>query len=270
MAANSFVSFKSSWRFFWTLLKTNISHTMSLKLNFAIESVMMIANDLIMFATWVILFHQFREINGWNIHHLMLMTAIVMCAYSIYSFCFKGVARTLAGYIERGELDTFILQPRNILLNVSGSRSSPSALGDLGAGLILLVWSGLVSWQTLPLLIFCIFTGFLVFFSLGIFIGSLAFYMRDVEGWGDQITNIFLHLSTQPGSIYTGGLRLFLMFVIPAGTVTFMPVEVITNPTLAGVLTLAGITSVFFLAAIWFFYRGLRRYESGNSFGIRG
>jgi len=263
-------SSKSFWRFFCTLLKTNILHTMSLKLNFAIESIMMIANDVIMFTTWIILFHQFKEINGWNINHLMLMTAIVMSSYSIYAFCFRGVSDTLAGYIERGELDTFILQPRNILLNVSGSRSSPSALGDLGAGIILFFWCGLITWSVLPLLILCIFAGFLIFLSVGIFIGSLAFYMKDVEGWGLQIMNIFLHLSTQPGSIYIGGLKLFLMFVIPAGVLTFLPVEIIINPTWSGVLTMVGITVIFFSASVWFFYHGLRRYESGNSFGIRG
>ena len=29
-------------------------------------------------------------------------------------------------------------------------------------------------------------------------------------------------------------------------------------------------TVIFFSASVWFFYHGLRRYESGNSFGIRG
>jgi ABC-2 type transport system permease protein len=267
MAAENFRSFR---RFFWTLLKTNISHTMALRLDFAIQSVMMVANDVVMFAAWLILFHQFKEINGWHVQHLMLMTAIVMCSYSIYAFCFRGLSDTLAGYIDRGELDTFILQPRNILVNVSASRSSPSALGDLGAGVIFLFWCGLVTWATLPLLALCIIAGAMMFVAVGIFIGSLAFYMKDVEGWGLQIMHVFLHLTTQPGSIYVGGLRLFLIFVIPAGALTFMPVEIMMNPTWAGVLGLAGVTAAFFSAAVWFFYRGLLRYESGNAFGVRG
>ncbi|MCL2017797.1 MAG: ABC-2 family transporter protein [Alphaproteobacteria bacterium] len=261
---------RSSLRFFWVLLKTNISNVTALKLNFVLESLFMAANNMMMFATWVILFHTFKEINGWNVRHLILMTGIVMCSYSIYAAFFRGVADTMAGYIERGEMDTFILQPRNILLNVSGSRSAPSAMGEVLSGAIFLIWSGMITIQTIPLLLLCILAGFLVFLAVGIFIGSLAFYMKEVEGWGMQIMNIFLSLSTQPGSIYTGSVKLFLIFVFPAGVLTFMPVEAITNPTPSGILTMIGIAIAFFFASILFFYRGLKHYESGNSFGIRG
>lgn len=85
------------------------------------------------------------------------------------------------------------------------------------------------------------------------------------------MVNNFYHAGgTQPGSIYTGIIKTFLLFVIPAGVLTFLPVEIVTNPTFNGVLTIIGVTAAFFGLAVWFFYRSLRRYESGNSFGIRG
>jgi len=223
-----------------------------------------------MFITWIILFHQFKEINGWGVGHMMLMEGIVVGAYSIYAFCFRGVAEVLAGQIERGELDTFILQPRNILLNLAGSRSHPAALGDVITGFVFLFWSGMTTFQTLPLILLSVIVGFLTFLSLGIFVGSLAFYMKDVEGWGQQIINIFIHVGNQPGSIYTGDVRLFLTFVFPVGLITFMPIEMITNPTFSGIFAFVGLIAMFFSASIWFFYRGLKRYESGNIFGVRG
>ena len=82
--------------------------------------------------------------------------------------------------------------------------------------------------------------------------------------------NIFISLTTNPGSIYTGGVKLLLTFVIPAGLLTFMPVDLITHPTIGGLLEIVGLTAMFFGASVWFFYHGLRRYESGNAFGVRG
>ena len=257
-------------RFFWKLMKTNVAQSTSLKLNFLFETLFMVANDILYFMVWIILFAAFQEINGWGIRHVMLMEAIAVTSYAIYAFCFRGVADTLAGYIERGELDTFILQPRNILVNVAGSRSNPAAMGDLLCGLVLFVWSGFVTFQNFPIVLLSILAGFLAFFSIGIIIGSLAFYMKDVEGWGQQIMNIFLHLTMQPGSIYTGWTRMFLMFVLPAGIISFMTVEAITEPGISTILTMLGVTAAFFLVAVWFFYRGIRRYESGNAFGVRG
>jgi ABC-2 type transport system permease protein len=260
---------KSFFKFLWALIKTNLSQAYSLKLNFWIETIFMTANNFIMFLTWVILFNKFQSINGWGIGHLILMNAVTMCAYAAYAVFFRGLADTLAGYIERGELDNFILQPRNILINVAGSRCNPSACGDFLSGVIFFAWSGMLLLETIPLALLSIILGFFIFISVAIFIGSLAFYIKDVEGWGQQIMNIFLHLSTQPGSIYIGGMKLFLMFVFPAGMLTFIPVEMITNPTSGGILTAVGITAMFLLFSVCFFYRGLKRYESGNVFGVR-
>lgn len=261
---------KSFLRFFWSLFKTNISNVYSLRANFWIEMISMMVNNCFFVVTWLILFNSFQEINGWGINHMILMLGTNMCAYGIYAFCFRGTADWLAGYIDRGELDTFILQPKNILLNVAGSKCSPSALGDFAVGLLFILFSGFANLSAIPFMLLSIITGFLAFLSVGIFIGSIGFYSKGTEGWGMQIMNIFLSISTQPGSIYTGWVKTMLLFVIPAGVLTFLPVEIIINPTWSGVLTMVSITAIFFCASVWFFYHGLRRYESGNSFGVRG
>jgi len=261
---------KSFFHFFWSLMKTNISNVYALRLNFWIEMLFMAINNGFFTITWLILFNKFDVINGWGIQHMILMLGINMCAYGIYAFCFRGTADYLAGYIDRGELDTFILQPKNILLNVAGSKCSPSALGDFASGVLFILFSGFATLAALPMLLLGIIAGALIFLAVGIFIGSLGFYAKDTEGWGMQIMNIFLSISTQPGSIYTGFIKTVLLFVIPAGVLTFLPVEIVANPTWVGILAIIGITAAFFSASVWFFYHGLKRYESGNSFGIRG
>ncbi|MCL2629360.1 MAG: ABC-2 family transporter protein [Alphaproteobacteria bacterium] len=264
------MAIKPTWRFFWKLMKTNVSSAVSLKLNFIIEVLFMAVNNVLLFVSWAIVFYMFREINGWNVNHFILMTGFFMIGYAVYSFCFRGIGDVLAGIIDRGELDTFILQPKNILLNVAGSRSHPSAMGDLIMGIAFVIWSGFTTWQTAGLVLICALTAFLTFFAIGVFAGSLAFWLKDAEGWCGQVINSLLTISTRPGSIYTGNVRLALTFLIPAGALTFLPVELVSNPKWSTALTLIGVTTAFFMFSVWFFYRGLKRYESGNSFGVRG
>ncbi|MDR0231870.1 MAG: ABC-2 family transporter protein [Dysgonamonadaceae bacterium] len=257
-------------KFFGQLLKTSISNEYSLRLNFWIEVIFMAINNSFWVVTWLILFNKFGSVNGWGSEHIVLMMGITMATFGIYSFCFSGTADWLAGYIDRGELDTFILQPKNILLNVAASKCSPSAFGDFLSGLLFIGFSGLLSLSSLPIILLTLVAGCLVFLSMAIFVGTLAFWFKGVEGWGTQIFHLFLNLTMQPGSIYTGVVKTVLLFAVPAGIIAFLPIELVMNPTAWGLVKMVAIPLVFFAASVWFFYRGLRRYESGNNFGIRG
>lgn len=133
----------------------------------------------------------------------------------------------------------------------------------------MLALSGLVSFQTLPLILLCVAGGALLILSLCIFIGSLAFYVAEAEGWVNQILHVFLSLADKPGSIYSGALKAFLLFVFPAGVISILPIELLRAPSAGAWALMLGLPLAFFAVSVAFFYRGLRRYESGNRFGVR-
>ena len=64
-----------------------------------------------------------------------------------------GGVRHLGRFIEDGELDTLLTQPRPVLLYALGMRSQASGVGDVLSGLVFIATSGEVAWHTLPLLI---------------------------------------------------------------------------------------------------------------------
>ena len=62
---------------------------------------------------------------------------------------------------------------------------------------------------------------------------------------------------------------IILLFVIPAGFIGGVPVDLIRtfDPRMLGVM--AAFTVAYLAFAIWFFKHGLRRYESGSMMNVR-
>ena len=67
----------------------------------------------------------------------------------------------------------------------------------------------------------CIFTSFVVIFC------SLAFFLGNTEGLAQQLLGILVTFSTYPMNIFNGVVRLLLFTVIPAGFISFMPLQLL-------------------------------------------
>jgi ABC-2 type transport system permease protein len=99
---------------------------------------------------------------------------------------------------------------------------------------------------------------------------SAAFWMGRIEPLAAMLSDFTLTFSLYPRPLFGGPVRLLLFTVIPAGFVGWLPVESVRDPSLAAVAgTIAGTALLMTLAAA-VFSLGLRRYESGNRFGIAG
>jgi ABC-2 type transport system permease protein len=81
---------------------------------------------------------------------------------------------------------------------------------------------------------------------------------------GDMSLEFVINFSIYPEGIYQQAVRALMYTLIPAAFIVHIPLRIVRefNPWLM----------VFWLAAafaygafsVWFFYRGLKRYESGN------
>lgn len=98
---------------------------------------------------------------------------------------------------------------------------------------------------------------------------SLAFFVSDSQRLGDNVFMAFVTFASQPASIFTGWYKVMFLTVIPAGFISLYPVELIKNFNLTDLGIMVGGCSFFFILAVKFFYFGLRRYTSGNRFGVR-
>ncbi len=72
-----------------------------------------------------------------------------------------------------------------------------------------------------------------------------------------------------PTNIYSGLLQLVMFTVIPAGLIGYLPVELLHKFSWPKMAILFSSTLGFLMLALLVFHLGLKRYESGNKFGMR-
>jgi len=115
-----------------------------------------------------------------------------------------------------------------------------------------------------------------VWFLFGVLIGSflltaitlmahtLSFYWGDTSSIGQMATEFTINFSIYPDKIYAPVIRALMFSLIPTGLAIHIPLRLISeySPWLA--LAALGGACLYCAASGCFFYRGLRRYESGN------
>ena len=246
----------------------NVQAAMEYRVSFWVQIITMIANDSLWLFFWWTYFHQFPLTHGWQATDIIILWAISACGFGLCMGIF-GNARYIAALIMNGGLDAYLGMPRHALLHACIATSDTSAWGDiifaLGAFVLFLhpdIWHiGL--FVLLALQVGLIFTAFLVILS------SLAFFLGNTEGLAQQLLGALVSFSTYPMNIFSGVVRLLLFTVVPAGFVSFVPLQLLhtfTWPLLGGML---GFTLLIVAVAVGLFELGLRRYESGNLLGMQ-
>lgn len=249
-------------------IKISIQSTISLRESFLLQSFFMFLSNLVFFSFWLIYFGNFSSIKGWTLSDIACLYGIVNGAYGIFSV-FLGGSRYLARMIFEGDLDMLIVKPKNLLLQIMGSKSASSGWGDIVSSAVFLAFSGYITLVNLPLLILFILTACTVIASFSIMMGSLAFWVGDSHALSKQLFEFLLTFSNYPKSIYVGAVKVFLLTVVPSGFIGFMPIEIIKNQSSSGVFYILGFTLVYSYCAAKIFHYGLRKYSSGNKPGFK-
>lgn len=255
-----------TFRFFLSLLRTSIRASISLRGAFLLESVLMIFNNLIFLLMWWIFFRQFKQISGWTMTDMIALNAIGMGGYGLMQICFGGT-KQISRIILNGELDPFMTQPKNLLIHLTGSKSFSKGWGHLMTTVILVILGKLIS--SIPVILIGMICSCLVFTSIGIIAHSLVFWFGSIEKVSKNYCDSLFLFALYPTNIYSGVLQVVMFTLIPAGIIGYMPVELLRSFSWFKLITLLGSAIGFFCLAFVVFHRGLKRYESGNQFGMR-
>lgn len=254
--------------FVWTCWKLNLSGAMEFRTSFLLTAGMMLVNNMVWIFFWGVYFQRFPLVNGWELRDVMMMWAVSAGGYGL-SAVFFGNASQLAYLVAHGQLDVFLAQPKPVLLHVLVSRMSVSAIGDIVFALLLFLFFG--DWTLLGVLKFAaaLLIAMVIFTFFMVIVQSLAFFIGNAEGIGQQMNISFITLATYPTDIFRGIGRMMLFAVIPAGFISYMPIGFLRENDVS--FTIAAIAAAAGLACFgtWFFYRGLKRYSSGNMTAMR-
>jgi ABC-2 type transport system permease protein len=256
-------------RFARALLATNLRAVMALRGSFMLQITFMVLNNVIFFVFWWVLFSRVPVMRGWGLSEVEVLFGITGASFGLVQALTGGV-RHLSRFIDEGELDPLLTQPKSTLLYAVGLRSQPSGFGDFVCGIGFLAVSGHVGLSNLAFVVLSVLAAAATFLGCGIVFFSLAFWLRRTETLSRQIWELLITFSLYPEPLFGGALRLLLFTALPAGFIGYLPVHILRDADLGDVLLLT-CGSVLYLAMGGFvFARGLRRYASGSRFGVFG
>jgi ABC-2 type transport system permease protein len=230
--------------------------------NFWLQLGGMTVNNGFILLMWFLFFAGFRSVGGWQLADVALMIGILAFTVGVAGV-FAGGYRDMAAAILRDEIDMMLTQPRAVLPRLLARESIASAWGDVIVGVILLANFAELGWLDLPLLVLALAGSLVVFLATGVLFASLAFWIRGARSFSRDAVDFVILLSSYPGSIYSGTMKLVVYTFVPAGFVVLVPVAFLREPSQAGAMTLGAAAVGYATLAVAAFLTGMQRYRRG-------
>jgi len=246
-------------RFLITALRTNFRLSIACKASFIVNIVVGCIKHGFFLAAWFFFFDLYEDIHGWTFCNLLLVYGLISIGIGTVEVFFYGL-REIPQLVESHKLDSYLVQPQNIILNIALSKGHISSLSDLITGMIAIIYSS-VSVSSFSLL--CPLS-IIFIFALYLYIGSLIFFIKNSSELIKELYRNAIIIATQPNSAYSGLLKCLTLTILPVGFLSFFPVTFAkTSDYLYLFISYAG-TLAFLALSCALFYHGLKRYESGH------
>jgi ABC-2 type transport system permease protein len=245
---------------------------MEYRTSFILLSIGQFFVPFLIFMSIFMFFQRFPNLGGWSFYEVALCYSVIHIGFSL-SECFARGLDSFSSLIINGDFDRVLVRPRNTLLQVLGSKFEFTRIGRLTQSIIVLVFSLTnlqVSWNIYKIITLILMIISAVFIFAGIYMLGATMCFWTVEGL--EVINIFTdggrEMAQYPLTIYKEWIRKFFTFVIPFGTVNYLPLMFILDKTegnsIGYMLTpLLGLLFLVPCVLIWNF--GVRHYKSTGS-----
>lgn len=258
---------KKEFKVFSKSFKYAVMREMLNKTTFITNIVFMILNNASFIVQWIILYSLKSNIGGYSLNEILLLWGLSASTYGVAHLFFEN-AFNLSDIINNGALDSYIVQPKNILLSSITSEIKVSAIGDIIYGYIILFIYGITLKNFILFTIFTL-TGGLIMVSIIIILNSLSFWINNASLIADTEERLLVQFATYPDGIFKGITKILLYSIVPVGIISYIPINLIINFDYKLLLLEIIITIILILLANIIFNNGLKRYSSSNLLNVR-
>ncbi|MCL1829904.1 MAG: ABC-2 family transporter protein [Oscillospiraceae bacterium] len=218
------------------------------------------------------LFERFGSIGGYSMFEVFLCYSIIGMCFSIAT-CFARGFDVFANMIRTGSFDRILVRPRSTVLQILGGNLDLKRVGHFIHSILLLVIAIMqapIDWSiTKGIVLFnMIVSGTLIFSAVYLLQATAAFWTTEAL----EVANIFTHgikeHASYPLDIFPKWITVFFTFIIPFGTVNYLPLEFILDrtegsPLIYLLIPFAG--GLFILPCLMFWQFGIKKYTSTGS-----
>ena len=262
---------KNLLRFLKMNIKCNLLSAVEYKKSFIIQSLFMFINNFFFLIFWFVVFNaNGGNIDGLTMNDIIYLWSLPTIAYGIAYFLFGGVYN-LGKYLMEGTLDTFLIQPKNVILNVATSATSFSAFGDLMYGMVLGIIAVQGDFFRFMVLMLVSIIASVFYICTETLVRLLAVWIGNTDNIEHVYTiTMLITFSTYPESIYGGFVKFLIYTVVPAAYIAFVPIRFVMTYDIKELLILISVAAIYIGITSLICKKALLKYESGNSMGLRG
>ncbi|MEY8656292.1 ABC transporter permease [Brachybacterium paraconglomeratum] len=175
---------------------------------------------------WVIL-SQVGVLGGLTLSQVAVVYGLGALAFGIGDLFF-GEIDGLSAQIRSGRLETLLIRPVPLLLQISSLDLSLRRIGRIAVGLGMYVTAlAIAGFSPTPALLLLAvlapFAGALIFGALFTMAGALQFWLVDGREFANAFTYGGNYVATTPGAVFALPMRAFFTFVIPATLIAYAP-----------------------------------------------
>ena len=255
-----------------TFIRAAIQQEMAFRANFFINLLGTVLDFVAGISGMLILFSQVVTLQGWAFPQALALLGVYQLIGALRTLFIGPSLETLGGQfgeIFAGSFDFTLLKPVHTQFLVSFRAWRLWSLVDLLLSIIILGTACAELGEQMSLLRLATFllalcASLTILYSIMLMLASLMFWYQ-----GTSFLMIFdglVQLGRYPVGIYPHWLRLLLLWVVPLGLITTLPVEALTGrvtaATLGGGVALA--VGLLVLASV-LFRLSLRRYVGASS-----
>jgi ABC-2 type transport system permease protein len=251
-------------------LQFSFSKAMEFRLDFSFRILMDIIYYIVNIGLFKILFLHTDLIGGWTHDQMMVFVASYLLVDAINMTIFSSNMWWLPYFINRGELDYYLIRPVSPLFFLSLRDFSASSFINLVIALGFFIYSLAV--YPLPFDIFrvlglvvLIFNGALIYYCIQMVMILPVFWTQSSRGFIDLFYTLGLAME-RPDRIFKGWLRVLFTMILPFGLIASFPARFFIEGLQMDVmlhLTIVSIALWLFMLYLW--KQGLKNYSSASS-----
>ena len=260
---------KNNIKYFFSAIKVGIKSAMAYKASFIIQALFMMINNLFFLVFWGVVFSKTGSDTSISFNNVLFLWGFSAASYGIAYFFFGGMQK-INEYIINGTMDSFLLQPKNVLLNVLTSKCVFSAFGDLLYGIIIALVAVKGDIGRFIFFLVISITGSVFFISTEIILRSLTVWLGDTKTIaGRYIDMLLITFSTYPENIFRTGIKVMLYTVVPVAYLAYIPSKIMVGFNLYLLIAIVVAELVYSTVAYKVFNKAIKNYESGNSLSMK-
>lgn len=244
-------------------IKTEMEYTF----NFWMMLVSGVVTRLLALAVPFVIYVNIPDIAGWNRDEIWLIMAYLFIAEGLCSVLFQGIWE-IPDMVFNGQFDCILSRPISPFFQVLSYGMGLQGVSVFGFGFVamffLLAAMGMLTAGTVLLSFYFIVCGTVLCMSVYLIGNSIVFwYDSGGRTYIPYTVSSVGQYARYPIEIYSKAVQFILLFIVPYAFICVVPVMILRgeHPIFYSIAP-AVVSMCFFLFARWFFYRGIRHYES--------